>query len=103
MDMTYLQAKDLSNALTADVKRFSAALDVFPKGPMGPTPEAVRVTPEYRAAKTAFDAAFKRLRAFNGQFVKVFAKEIRAERREHYAQYIIQGETDKKRTDSLSI
>ena len=78
--MTYLEAKETSKALTANVDRLSAALQVFPAGPMGLISDAVRATPEYRAAKTAYDAAFERLRTFNGRFVKVFAKEIRAER-----------------------
>ena len=80
--MTYLEAKKTSEMLTGNVDRLSAALRVFPAdGPMGLTSDVVRATPEYRAAKTAYNAAFERLRVFNGRFVKGFAKEIREDRR----------------------
>ena len=88
--MTYLEAKTTSETLTAEVYRLAAALRVFPKdGPMGLHSDTVRATPEYRAAKPAYAAAFERLRAFNGRFVKVFAKEIREDRRARHAASLI--------------
>lgn len=63
-----------------EMSEAQAAIDAFPRGPMGLTPDAVRALPEYRAAKARVDKAFARLRAFNAVFVKRFAKELRAER-----------------------
>lgn len=50
-------------------------------GAMGLTPDSVKSSPEYRTAKAEHDLAFRRLQAFNAQFVKAFAAELRAERR----------------------
>lgn len=75
-------AKATRDKLAADVARTSAVLQTFPtEGPMNLTPDAVKFSPMFRAAKAQFDAAFQRLRAFNTVFVKQFAKEIREERR----------------------
>lgn len=76
----YGEAKAKRAALDAELTRLGAPLKGFPRGPMGLTPDAVRRAPEYLAAKSAFDAAFQRLRHFNGVFTKTFATEIRAER-----------------------
>lgn len=67
-----------------EVDAASDALQVFPRGPMGLTPDAVTATPEYRAAKTRYAKAFARQRAFNEVFTKKFAKELRAERDKRY-------------------
>lgn len=79
--MTYAEAKATAANIDAEVSAAEVALRSFPAGPMGLTPDSVRVTPEYRAAKLAFDKSFAKLRAFNGTFTKTFAKEIREERR----------------------
>ena len=76
-------AKAESALLEKEVDAASAALQVFPRGPMGLVSEA---TPEYRAAKARFQKAFARLRAFNAVFTKRFAKELRAERSQRYAE-----------------
>lgn len=80
MSLTFSQAKATVAELSAELDRTSAALDRFPKGPMGLTPDAVKFSPEYRSAKQAFDTAFAKTRAFNAVFTKTFAKELRAER-----------------------
>ncbi|MGE5732779.1 MAG: hypothetical protein ACM37U_12605 [Gemmatimonas sp.] len=74
------QAKAEGAALESELSAAEQELKVFPRGPMGLTPDAVKALPEYRAAKARVDKAFARLRAFNGVFVKRFAKELRAER-----------------------
>ena len=79
------EAKTEQALLEAESDAAGAALKVFPKGPMGLTPDVVRATPEYRAAKARSDKAFQRLRDFNGVFTKRFAKELRAERDARYA------------------
>lgn len=52
-------------ALEAECKAASVALQQFPRGTMGLTPDAVKSSPEYRAAKLRYAAAFNQLRAFN--------------------------------------
>jgi hypothetical protein len=47
---------------------------------MGLTPDHVRATPEWRAAKARSKAAFAALQAFNIVFTRMFAKELRAQR-----------------------
>ena len=52
-------------ALESEVKKASADLKVFPRAANGLTPDAVKFSPEYRAAKSGFDRAFQALRKFN--------------------------------------
>lgn len=53
------------NEYEAAVRAASQNLKAFPKGPMGLTPEDVKNSPEYKAAKQAYSSAFERLRQFN--------------------------------------
>lgn len=78
--MDYAQAKAAADALDARLDAASAALQGFPRGLMGLTPDDVKASPEWRQAKRAYDQAFAALRAFNGPFVKRFKSEIRADR-----------------------
>lgn len=80
-DKGYAAAKAARAQLDATVHRLGAVLQAFPKGPMGLTPDAVKATPEYMAAKTDYETAFNQLRDFNARFLKAFPKEIRADRR----------------------
>ena len=74
-------AKARKAELEARSAAASAVLNAFPKGAMGLTPDAVKFSPEFRAAKRAFDTAFEAERRFNRWFLKEFASEVRAERR----------------------
>jgi hypothetical protein len=76
------EAKAEEALVEREMSEAQAALNVFPRGPTGLTPDAVKATPEWRAAKARVDKAFARLRAFNAVFVKRFAKKLRAERAE---------------------
>lgn len=78
--MLYQEAKALSDQIDGEVRAASAALRTFPKGAYGITPDAVKFSQEYRAAKTACDAAVARQRAYNAVYLKAFAKEIAADR-----------------------
>lgn len=78
--MNYAEAKAKRDALEVVFRETSAALGKFPSGNRGLTPDAVKATPEYQAAKTAFNRAFDDLRKFNAEFVRQYAREIRAER-----------------------
>ena len=49
------------------------------------TPDHIRELPEYQKAKQDFDRSFAELRNFNGQYVKMFKKEIQADRRKRYS------------------
>lgn len=82
--MEYRNAKARQAQLEQAVKAAELALSAIPGvgcGPFGLTPDKVKVTPEYQAAKAAFDSAFARLRDFNASFVRTFARELRDERR----------------------
>jgi hypothetical protein len=60
-----LPATDETRALEARVDSASKALQAFPRGPLGMIPDEVKRTPEYRAARAEFDAAFSALRRHN--------------------------------------
>lgn len=78
----YVSAKTQRDALQAEVDRTGAALRALSGGgAMGLTPDDVKASPEWQAAKRAYDAAFAALRQFNQRFTKDFAQDIRAERR----------------------
>ena len=64
--------------LESECEAFSRAMQSFPRGPMGLTPDHVSASPEFQQAKRAFDASFRRLRDFNAAFLKKFKKEYRA-------------------------
>lgn len=49
-------------------------------GPMGLTPDHVRASPAWREASAAYAEAFQALRRFNQGFVRLYAREIRADR-----------------------
>lgn len=53
--------------LHTEYMTLSAALKAFPRGPLGLTPDAVKASSEYKAAKRSSDAAFSALRRFNQQ------------------------------------
>ena len=74
-------AKRMHDRLDAEVARTSAALKAFPtSGPMNLTPDHVKASPEFKAAKAAFDRAFAALRNFNADYTVIFADDLRAER-----------------------
>lgn len=74
----------INNAASDALKAF----DSYGKSSFGITPDHVKTMPEYHEAKKAFDVSFQRLRNFNGQFTKVFKKEIAAERKAKYVKMI---------------
>ena len=78
--MTFNEAKQLKSQIETEIAGLSAKLAGFPTGAMGLTPDAVKFSPEFRAAKSAFDAAFARLRQFNAFYLKAFRKEVKADR-----------------------
>lgn len=83
--MNYQEAKIVKANLEKEVEVTGSVMQKFPKGAMGLTPDNVKASVEFKTAKRAFDVAFSNLRNFNGQFVKVFKKEIAQERKIKYA------------------
>src|SRR4051812_48645006 len=72
--------QNIQDRLDAASKTLKAIPEVG-SGPMGLTPDHVRLRPEYRAAKQAYEMVWAELRAFNAVFVKQFKKEIAGERK----------------------
>lgn len=73
--MTYTEAKAKCAEVETRVCAAGAALKAFPKGSMGLTPDAVKASPEYKAAKAEFDAAFFAQRQINRFINKHFKQE----------------------------
>jgi len=80
----YETAKNVRDALEADLKEKTAKLNAHPKNALGLTPDAYK-TAEWRSDKAATDKAFRRLQQFNAQFVRAYRKEIAADRDEQRA------------------
>jgi hypothetical protein len=55
----------LRGVLESDVATASKRLRDFPKGPMGLVPDEIKASAEWREAKSAYNTAFAKLRAFN--------------------------------------
>lgn len=83
--MDYERAKKVRDVLQSVVNAASAKLQAFPKGEMGMIREDVRFTRECMDAKASYASAMRGLQEFNSKFVKTFAKEIRAERRQKFS------------------
>jgi hypothetical protein len=84
MDISFEDYQAQSLVLKEAVDRTSAILQIFPRGNMGITPDDVRLSDEFRAAKHNYSVAFNALRVFNGsipkEYMKRAAKIRRAER-----------------------
>jgi hypothetical protein len=59
--------RECGERLAREVSDASADLKRFPKLGNGLTPDSVKVSPEWRAAKSRYDAAFQRLREHNAE------------------------------------
>lgn len=73
-------ARDSREAM---LERANATLQAIPgigSGPCGLTPDSVKRSPEYQAARRACDSAHSALRQLNGKWCKHFAPELRSER-----------------------
>lgn len=68
-------------AAEIDQRAASADLQAIPgigSGPMGLTPDAVKASPAYRAARARYDAATARLRKLNGLAMRHHGPAMRA-------------------------
>lgn len=83
--MNYRDAKQLRDKLDLVASQCSAALQNYPRGPMGLTPDSVKQSPESKRDKIAYANAHDELRRFNRAFTKHFRAEIADDRRAKYA------------------
>lgn len=79
--MSYSLAKSKKAEIEAAEKAASDALRSFPTSPNGLTPDAIKASPEWRAAYNQHARAFAALRNFNQFFFKQYKKEAAEERR----------------------
>lgn len=87
--MTFSEAKAYRDQLEAELERLSAIINRFPHdGPMGLTPDHVKLSPEYKSAKLAWDAQFHKLRTFNAAFTREFRDELKRERDAKYGRTV---------------
>lgn len=78
----YEQAKKRRDQLEAEYQRASRELkELSGGGPMNLTPDSVRATPKWKAAKREADEAFAALQDFNTVFVRRFKREIAQDRK----------------------
>jgi hypothetical protein len=85
--MTFEQAtilRDTFSRLSNEAALSLRSISGVGSGPMGLTPDNVKFSPEYRAAKIAFDCAFRNLQAFNKRYVREYKTELRAQKRAKY-------------------
>lgn len=82
---TYEQAKAHQDSLYSLLNANSSALQAFPKGAMGLTPDSVKASREFKLAKTEYEVVFQAVRKFNAVFTKQYRKEIAAARMAKYA------------------
>lgn len=78
-------ARDLAET---ECKAAGRALDAVPgvgSGTMGLTPDSVKSSPEYRAARARWEEAFATLRRINAEGPRLYRKEMKAERRARHA------------------
>lgn len=75
------EALEARDELDARVTAASATLHAkYPeKGPMGLTPDHVKVTPEWKADRLAYDRAARAMGDYNRGFLKRFKREWKAE------------------------
>lgn len=81
--MSYQAAKAVRDALEKarnDASHALSAIAGVGSGPMGLTPDSVKQSPAYRAARRAYDQRHADLAAFNARFVKQYATELAADR-----------------------
>lgn len=82
--MTYATAKAAREALQEQTRIAGDRLKAIPgvgSGPMGLTPDHVKNSPDYKDARLTYDRAFEAERRYNALFVKMYKREIQADRK----------------------
>lgn len=75
MMMTFDEYLTKVTILDEAVNNASQALQKFPRGEMGLTPDDVKASSEFKAAKNTYDRAFRALRTFNASVPAKFKRE----------------------------
>lgn len=83
--MTFEEYKTERDILTKWLSDISKELDAFPKNELGMTIESVRVTDAYQSKRALSKKVFAALRNLNGVYVKVYKKELAAERKARFS------------------
>ena len=78
--MNFEAVKARRDEIDAANREHSKALNAFPRMSNGLTPDNVKFSPAYRAAKAEYDASAEALRRVNIYLNKYHAKELRADR-----------------------
>jgi hypothetical protein len=86
--MTFAEAKAAKAILEQAVNDASDVMQKFPKGEMGLTPDAVKMTLEWQGAYQNYWRAHDQLADFNRNYVKQFKKELNAERVARYTNFV---------------
>lgn len=79
--MDYAEARQIKQRLEDNERKLGARMREFPSGPAGLTPDEVKSSAEFIVAKRDYEAAFRKLRAYNQRFMKKFRREYLEERR----------------------
>lgn len=73
----YKKERDLLTSLCYDTGK---VLSGYPKNEMGMTVESIRQTDTYKNQRSLYQKNFNLLRKLNGTYVKLYKKELAAER-----------------------
>lgn len=76
----YPQFKERAEAANVRCAAASKALERFPRGPMGLTPDDVKRSPEWLSARAEYDSAFSECRSLHDALRKHFPAELRADK-----------------------
>lgn len=83
--MDFETAKIIRAGLEVKIEIASAKLNSYPRNEIGLVSDAIKFSPEYRAARAEYSTAAANLKAFNKKFVKHFKTELKAERDKKYS------------------
>lgn len=83
--LTFEQFKITQAKIQRRLEATGAKLQTYPHGPMGLTPDDVKNSEQYKADKSAYALAFAQLRQLNGTYIKIYAKELAADRKKRRA------------------
>jgi len=80
--LTFEQYKKERDSLQCWMNNISKEMDVYPRNEMGLVIEEIRMSPAYKEKKGLYQIVFNNLRTLNGKYIKIYKKELAAERAE---------------------
>jgi hypothetical protein len=91
---TFSEVRRIRDDLYVAQDAAAKKLQSFPRGgPMGLTPDAVKFSPEFQAAKRRYDEITKAVKKINQFMTKNFKKELKDERDAIRAGKVLLGKT----------